>query len=114
MYPTLVLMTPDTEEKVSSGLQNHPSANTAVSVTDDDDVAVSAADEVLAVSLDAALHRGLGRAEDGALATGRREVARAGRDAPSRGTATLGATAAIEECRSGGKISILSPRQLSD
>ena len=99
MYPTLVLMTPDTEEKVSSGLQNHPSANTAVSVTDDDDVAVSAADEVLAVSLDAALHRGLGRAEDGggrALATGRREVARAGRDAPSRGTATLGATAAIE------------------
>lgn len=101
MYPTLVLMTPDTEEKVSSGLQNHPSANTAVSVVadDDDDVAVSAADEVLAVSLDAALHRGLGRAEDGggrALATGRREVARAERDAPSRGTATLGATAAIE------------------
>ena len=95
-------MTPDTEEKVSSGLQNHPSANTAVSVVaddDDDDVAVSAADEVLAVSLDAALHRGLGRAEDGggrALATGRREVARAERDAPSRGTATLGATAAIE------------------
>lgn len=98
MYPTLVLMTPDTEEKVSSGLQNHPSANTAVSVVadDDDDVAVSAADEVLAVSLDAALHRGLGRADDGALATGRREVARAERDAPSRGTATLGATAAIE------------------
>lgn len=92
-------MTPDTEEKVSSGLQNHPSANTAVSVVaddDDDDVAVSAADEVLAVSLDAALHRGLGRADDGALATGRREVARAERDAPSRGTATLGATAAIE------------------
>lgn len=59
MYPTLVLTTPGTEEKVSSGLQNHPSANTAVSM-DDVDVAVSDA-EVLAVSLEAARHLGLGR-----------------------------------------------------